>query len=70
MGKGYACVTMGRDPMALKGLYVDKTLLLWFETRSGQRKVVIVSFIHKFRLELLFISNLLDRFQRQGSIAS
>ena len=66
----WARVTRTRDPMALKGLYVDKTLLLWFETRSGQRKVVMVSFIYKFRLELLFICNLLDRFQRQGSIAS
>ena len=68
MGKGFARVTMGRDSMALKGLYVDKTLLLWFGTRSGQGRVVMVSFIYKFRFELSFICNLLDRFEHQGSI--
>ena len=38
--------------MALMGLYV-KTLLPMVETRSGQRRVVVVSFVIKFRLEMI-----------------
>ena len=50
-------VSIGRDLIVLKGLYyVTKTLLSGLETRSGQRRVVMVSFIYMFRHKtLLFI---------------
>ena len=48
-------VSIGRDLIVLKGLYVTKTLLSGLETRSGQRRVVMVSFIYNFRHKTLFI---------------
>ena len=56
MGGGLTRVSIGHDLIVLKGLYVTKTLLSGLETRSVQRRVVMVSFIYNFRLKtLLFI---------------
>ena len=46
-------MTTGRDPMTPVGFYVDRTLLSQFETQSGQRRVVMVGFVHNFILEML-----------------
>ena len=56
VGKGLTRVTTGRDPMTPMGLYISKTLLSEVETR-GQRRVVMVSFVYEFRLEMLSVAS-------------
>ena len=56
VGKGLTHVTTGRDPMTPMGLYISKTLLSEVETR-GQRRVVMVSFVYEFRLEMLSVAS-------------
>ena len=48
--------------MALLGQYVNKTLLPKFETRSGQRRV-IVSFDINFRFEILFVTSVVGLYK-------
>ena len=48
--------------MALLGRYVNKTLLHKFETRSEQRRVV-VSFVIKFRLEIIFVASVIGLYK-------
>ena len=50
--------------MALLGRYVNKTLLPKFETRSGQRRVVVVSFVINFRFKIiLFVASVIGLYK-------